>query len=90
MSRNKPSITQSAPVIASKKTRSPSAPAARLSHARHLEAEKQALQALEQSLRLQAYTIGLPRSQPLFSGNDQRRPVFPSAPVHIIRLLKSK
>jgi|GEM_PF-1214172 len=90
MSRNKPSISQSAPVISPKKALPRSAPAARPSHARRLEAEKQALLALEQSLKLQAYTLRLPRTQHLFSGNDIRRPVFPSAPLQVIRIHHGK
>lgn len=90
MSRNKPSISQTAPVITPPKTVRPSAGSARVSRARRLEAEKQSLLALEQSLRLQSYTLRLPRTQQLFSGSDFRRPVFPSAPLQIIRLHHGK
>jgi len=85
MSKRRTSISLSAPVIASKK-KVPQAPVPRISHAQRLAAEKQSLLALEQSLRLQSYTVRLPRTQRLFSGKDMRRTVFPSASVHVIRI----
>jgi len=89
MSKRRPSLRQPAPVPPPAKAVSPPAPQ-RLSHARRLEAEKQSLLGLEQSLKLQSYTIRLPRAHPLFSGNDTRRPVFPSVPSQVIRLHSGK
>jgi len=88
MSKLKPAISLTAPVISARKKGAQTAP--RSGHAKRVEAEKQALVALEQSLRLQAYTIRLPRTHPLFSGNDTRRSAFPSAPAHIIRMQNNK
>ena len=88
MSKLKPAIRLTAPLSSARNKSARSAPQS--VHAKRMEAEKQALLALEQSLRLQAYTIGLPRTHPLFSGNDQRRSVFPSAPVHIVRIQNGK
>lgn len=88
MSKLKPALSLTAPVIPARKTAMPSAPRSR--HTKRLEAEKQALLALEQSLRLQAYTIRLPRTHPLFSGKDSRRCVFPSSPVNIIKIRNNK
>ena len=88
MSNLKPTIRLTAPLASARKTDIRST--AQSGHAKRIEAEKQALLALEQSLRLQTYTIGLPRTYPLFSGKDQRRTVFPSAPVHIVRIQNGK
>ena len=88
MSKLKPAIRLTAPLSSARKTGARSA--AKSGHAKRMEAEKQALVALEHSLRLQSYTIGLPRTSPLFSGNDQRRSVFPSAPAHIVRIQNGK
>jgi hypothetical protein len=88
MSKPKSAIRLKAPLISARKTIAQSKP--RSGHAKRLEAEKQALLALEQSLRLQAYTIRLPAAQPLFSGKDQRRCVFPSAPIPIVRIQNGK
>jgi len=88
MSKLKRALSLTAPVIPARKTAGPSAPRSR--HAKRLEAEKQAMLALEQSLRLQAYTIRLPRTHPLFSGKDLRRCVFPSSPVNIIKIRNDK
>ena len=88
MSKLKSALSLTAPVIPARKTAGPSVPRSR--HTKRLEAEKQALLALEQSLRLQAYTIRLPRTHPLFSGKDVRRCVFPSSPVNIIKIRNDK
>ena len=84
MNRIKPTIRLTAPLKSARKTESRSGTSA------NLEAEKQALLALEQSLRLQSYTIGLPRSNPLFSRKDPRRCVFPSVPARITRIFNNK
>jgi len=88
MSKLKPALSLTAPLIPARKKAQPSA--ARSRHTKRLAAEKQALLALEQSLRLQAYTIRLPRTHPLFSGKDSRRCVFPSSPVNIIKIRSVK
>ena len=88
MSKPKSAIRLTAPLISARKTIAQSKP--RSGHTKRLEAEKQALLALEQSLRLQAYTIRLPVTQPLFSGKDQRRCVFPSVPIPIVRIQNGK
>lgn len=87
MSKRRTALSLTAPVIAAAKT------AARPGVSptgRRKEAGKAALLALEQSLRLQSYTIRLSRSRPLFSGNDTRRPTFCSVPLHVIRLNNGK
>ena len=88
MSKLKPALSLTAPVIPARKTAVPSAPRSR--HTKRMEAEKQALLALEQSLRLQVYTIRLPRTHPLFSGKDSRRCVFPSSPINITKIRHNK
>jgi len=88
MSKRKPALSLTVPVVPARKTTVPSAPRSR--HTKRLEAEKQALLALEQSLRLQAYTIRLPRTHPLFSGKDLRRCFFPSSPLNIIKIRSCK
>jgi hypothetical protein len=88
MSKIKSSLGLTAPVVSARKRVAQAAP--RTGKKKRLEAEKQALLALEQSLRLQAYTIRLPRNHPLFSGDDQRRSVFPSSPLLISRIHKDK
>ena len=88
MSKVKSSIGLTAPVTSARKQVTQAAPGT--GKKKRLEAEKQALLALEQSLRLQAYTIRLPRTHPLFSGDDQRRSVFPSSPLLISRIHKDK
>jgi hypothetical protein len=88
MSKLKPVIRLTAPLASARKTAVK--PGLHSGHAKRLEAEKQALLALEQSLRLQSYIIRLPHSHPLFSGKDQRRCVFPSSPVRITRIQNDK
>ncbi len=88
MSKIKPVIRQAAPLVsARKKAVQPKSGSA---HAKRLKAEKQALMALEQSLRLQSYTIRLPHSHSLFSSKDLRRITFPSAPTRITRIQNGK
>jgi len=88
MSKLKPAIRLTAPLISARKAVAQSG--RRSGHAKRLEAEKQAMQALEQSLRLQSYTIRLPRAYPLFSSKVSRRPIFPSSPVRITRIYNDK
>jgi hypothetical protein len=88
MSKLKPAIRLTAPLASARKKALTSSPHSR--HGKRLEAEKQAMLALEQSLRLQSYIIRLPRSHHLFSGKDQRRCVFPSVPARITRLQNDK
>jgi hypothetical protein len=88
MTKLKPAIRLAAPLMSARKTVAQPTPRSR--HAKRLEAEKQALLALEQSLRLQSYTIRLPRTHPLFSSKDSRRCVFPSVPVRITRIQNGK
>ena len=88
MSTLKPAIRLTAPLLSARKTVAQPTPCS--GHAKRLEAEKQALLALEQSLRLQSYTIRLPRTHPLFSSKDSRRCVFPSVPVRITRIQNGK
>ena len=88
MSRIKPPIRLATPLVPARKKSSQGA--SRSGHAKRVEADKQALLELEQSLRLQSYTIRLPHSHPLFSGRDMRRTTFPSSPVPVVRIQKDK
>ena len=88
MSKLKPAVRLTTPLVPARKNAGQ--PGARSGHAKRVEAGKQALLALEQSLRLQSYTIRLPHSHPLFSSKDQRRSIFPSSPTRITRIHNDK
>jgi len=88
MSKRKPAIRLTTPLVPARKK--VAQPKPRSGHSKRVEAEKQALLALEQSLRLQSYTIRLPHSHPLFSSKDPRRITFPSAPIRITRIQNGK
>jgi hypothetical protein len=88
MSKIKPPVRLATPLVPARKDARKSVPSS--GHAKRVEADKQALLELEQSLRLQSYTIRLPHSHPLFSGKDMRRTAFPSSPVHIVMIQKDK
>jgi hypothetical protein len=89
MSKRTPSISLAAPPPTKAQPAVRSA-AARLSYARRFDAQKQSLLALEQSLKLQSYTISLPGNRQLFSAQDRCRPVFPSVPSQIICIYKRR